>query len=301
VDIARHPGNSANTVVDPARARKPSPRPAAWTRARAAHYDPRRLRAEGETDMDGSGIIPSDAVRFDPGVELEIWEEMPASTLVSSRPVQRGRLFIDDPARGLTAGIWACSAFVSTMAPHDNDEFMLLLEGAVEIAEPSGKVTRIVAGESFILPKGLVRQWRQTGDVKKIFVILETPDDAAARDTRGLAVLKPDPAVALSPSAGPKPEMLLSGSPRQCGHEIFEDRDGRLTVGVWSSTAYHRKPMPFPRHELMCLLEGSVAITGPSGRTQTFTAGESFFVPYGALTDFRTDGDVRKIYVTLDC
>ena len=108
-------------------------------------------------------------------------------------------------------------------------------------------------------------------------------------------------AVALSPSAGPKPEMLLSGSPRQSGHEIFEDRDGRLTVGVWSSTAYHRKPMPFPRHELMCLLEGSVAITGPSGRTQIFTAGESFFVPYGALTDFRTDGDVKKIYVTLDC
>jgi len=154
--------------------------------------------------MDGSGIIPGDAVRFDPGVELEIWEEMPASTLVSGRPVQRGRLFIDDPARGLTAGIWACSAFVSTMAPHDNDEFMLLLEGAVEIAEPSGKVTRIVAGESFILPKGLVRQWRQTGDVKKIFVILETPDDAAARDARGLAVLKPDPAVALSPPVPPR-------------------------------------------------------------------------------------------------
>ena len=251
--------------------------------------------------MDGSGIIPGDAVRFDPAVDLETWEEMPASTLVSGRPVQRGRLYIDDPARGLTAGIWAGSAFTSVMAPHDNDEFMLLLDGAVEIAEPSGKVTRIVAGESFILPKGLVRQWRQTGDVKKIFVILETPDDAAARDTRGLAVLKPDPTVALSPSAGPKPEMLLSGTPRQSGHEIFEDREGRLTVGVWSSTAYHRKPMPFPRHELMCLLDGNVSITGPSGRTQTFTAGESFFVPYGALTDFRTDGDVKKIYATLDC
>ena len=51
-----------------------------------------------------------------------------------------------------------------------------------QIVEPSGKVTRIVAGESFILPKGLVRQWRQAGDVKKIFVILETPDDAAKRD-----------------------------------------------------------------------------------------------------------------------
>jgi uncharacterized cupin superfamily protein len=51
----------------------------------------------------------------------------------------------------------------------------------------------------------------------------------------------------------------------------------------------------------MCLLEGSVAITGPSGRTQVFRAGESFFVPFGAVTDFRTDGYVRKIYAILEC
>jgi uncharacterized cupin superfamily protein len=251
--------------------------------------------------MDGHDMIPGDAVRFDPGAALETWEEMPAHTLVAGRPVQRGRLYIDDRARGLTAGIWACGAFTSTMAPHDNDEFMLLLEGEVEIAEPSGKVTRIAAGESFILPKGLVRQWRQAGDVKKIFVILETPDDAAARDARGLSVIKPDPSVALSPSPGPRPEMLLSGDPRQHGHEFFEDRGGRLSVGAWSSTAYHRRAVPFPRHELMCLLEGSVAITGPSGRTQVFRAGESFFVPFGAITDFRTDGYVRKIYAILEC
>ena len=47
-------------------------------------------------------------------------------------------MYIDDQARGLTAGIWACSAFTSKMAPHGNDEFMLLLEGAVEIVEPDG-------------------------------------------------------------------------------------------------------------------------------------------------------------------
>lgn len=251
--------------------------------------------------MDGSSIIPGDAVRFDPNAPLETWEEMPADSLVAGRPVQRGCMYVDDRARGLSAGIWACTPFTSKMAPHGNDEFMLLLEGAVEIVEPSGKVTRIVAGESFILPKGLVRQWRQTGDVKKIFVILETPDDAATRDARGLAVIKPDPALALSPSAGPKPEMLLSGTPQQHGREFFEDRGGKLNVGVWSSTAYHRKPVPFPRHELMCLLEGSVSITGPSGRTQTFRAGESFFVPYGAVTDFRTDGYVKKIYAILEC
>ena len=59
--------------------------------------------------------------------------------------------------------------------------------------------------------------------------------------------------------------------------------------------------MPFPRHELMCLLEGSVTITGPGGRPQVFNAGESFLVPHGAVTDFRTDGTVRKFYAILEC
>lgn len=249
--------------------------------------------------MDGSSIIPGDAVRFDPSVALETWEAIPANALVSGTPVQRGHLYVDDKQRGLTAGIWACGAMTTRMRRQDCDEFMLLLDGAVEIVQPDGKITRIVAGESFILPKGLMRQWRQSGDVKKIFVILETPDDPATRDQAGLAVIKPDPSLALSPSAGPKPETLHGGRPVQRGHKIFEDRSGKLSVGVWDTTAYHRKTVPFPRHELMCLLEGSVSITGPSGRMQSFKAGESFFVPYRAVTDFKVDGYLRKIYAIL--
>ena len=251
--------------------------------------------------MDGSSIIPGDAVRFDPRATLEDWGPIEAGELLSGAGRQRGILHVDDRERGLTAGIWACSPFTSRMAPHGNDEFMLLLEGAVEIVEPGGKVTRIVAGEGFVLPKGLVRQWRQEVDVKKVFVILDTPDDAAARDATGLSVVKLDPAAALSPTPGPGPGMLLSGNPAQRGHEVFEDRTGRLSVGVWESTAYHRKAVPFPRHELMCLLEGSVTITGPGGRPQVFNAGDSFFVPHGAVTDFRTDGLVRKFYAVLEC
>lgn len=251
--------------------------------------------------MDGSSIIPGDAVRFDPNAALESWGEISADALVAGRPTQRGVLYIDDKARGLSAGIWACSAFTSKMRQQDCDELMLLLEGAVEIVEPDGKVTRIVAGESFILPKGLMRQWRQAGDVKKIFVILEAPDDAGKRDRAGLEVIKLDPTIALAPTAGMKPEMLLSGTPEQRGHEFFEDATAKLNVGVWSSTAFHRKQVPFPRHELMSLLEGKVTIAGPSGRSQTFDAGETFFVPYGAVTDFRTDGYVKKIYAILEC
>jgi len=244
-------------------------------------------------------MIPTDAVRFDPQVPLATWETIPAAQLVSGTPLQRGHLYIDDKARGLQAGVWDCTAMTAKPGPYPVDEFMLLLEGAVEIVLPDGRVTRVEAGQSFVIPKGLVCQWRQPGYVKKIFVILETPDQPTDRPCTGLAVALPDPKAALAPSAGPAPDALLSGNPAQRTKEFFEDAGSRLTVGVWDTTAYHRKAIPFPRHELMCLLEGAVTITGPGGKAQTFKAGESFFVPHGAVTDFRTDGYLKKIYVIL--
>jgi uncharacterized cupin superfamily protein len=244
-----------------------------------------------------ASLLPADAVRFDPGVALADWGGLPADVLVSGTPHQRGHLYIDDKARGLQAGVWDCTAMTCKMSPYPVDEFMLLLEGAVEIVLPDGRVTRVEAGQSFVIPKGLVCQWRQPGYVKKIFVILETPDRPTDRPCTGLAVALPDPGAVLAPSAGPAPAALLSGDPVQRTRQFFEDAGSRLTVGVWDTTAYHRKTMPFPRHELMCLLEGAVTITGPGGSPQTFRAGESFFVPYGAVTDFRTDGYLKKIYV----
>lgn len=240
--------------------------------------------------------LPDNAVRFDPNVTLEPWEEIPPQHLVSGTPRQRGHLYIDDKAHGLQAGVWDCTAMTAKMGPYSVDEFMLLLEGAVEIVLPDGRVTRVEAGQSFVIPKGLVCQWRQPGYVKKFFVILETPDKARDRNAAGLAVALPDPKAALAPSAGPKPEALLGGNPVQHTKVFFEDAGKRLTVGVWDTTAYHRKPIPFPRHELMCLLEGQVTVTGPGGKAQTFKAGESFFVPHAAVTDFKVDGYLKKIF-----
>jgi uncharacterized cupin superfamily protein len=241
--------------------------------------------------------LPDDAVRFDPNVTLQEWEAIPPQHLVSGTPRQRGHLYIDDKARGLQAGVWDCTAMTATMGPYPVDEFMLLLEGAVEIVLPDGRVTRVAAGQSFAIPKGLVCQWRQPGYVKKFFVIQETPDQAGERTSTGLAVALPDPKAKLEPSAGPKPEALLSGNPVQHTKAFFKDAGGRLTVGVWDTTAYHRKPIPFPRHELMCLLEGEVTITGPGGKAQKFKAGDSFFIPHGAVTDFKVDGYLKKIFV----
>ena len=67
-------------------------------------------------------------------------------------------------------------------------------------------------------------------------------------------------------------------------------------MGLWDTTGYHRKLIDFPRHELMHLLEGSVTFTDDKGGSQTFKAGDTFFVPLGTPNSWKSEGYLRKIY-----
>jgi uncharacterized cupin superfamily protein len=67
-------------------------------------------------------------------------------------------------------------------------------------------------------------------------------------------------------------------------------------VGAWDSTAYRRKTIAFPRHELMHILEGAVTIAEEGGPTHEFKAGDTFFAPMGTRCDWQSTGYMRKIY-----
>ena len=238
-------------------------------------------------------MTKTDIVRFDPNAALERWPDFPPEEVAEGSPVQRGRMWIDDKARGLTAGIWDCTAMVSHWMDYPVNEFMIVLEGEVTIVEPTRETT-IKAGEGFILPKGLRCIWKQQGYMKKFFVIFEDSAERPKRD--GLRCIKLNPKVALAPSTPPGADMLVSGKPSQHAHEYFEDASGQWTVGIWDTTAYHRKVIDFPRHELMHLFEGSVTLLDDAGNAQTFKAGDTFFVPLGNRNAWKCDGYVKKIY-----
>jgi uncharacterized cupin superfamily protein len=239
-------------------------------------------------------------VRLEPtgpaGKGLERWPDMPAAELASGTPVQHGCYYLNDAAHGLSVGVWDCTAFTSKPMSYPVNEFMILLEGAVTILEKNGRETTVRAGESFVLPKGLDCTWRQTGHVRKFFVIFDDASGTAPRDAAALAVLRPDPKGTLSPSPAPAADMLLSPVPSQQGHQCFADATGQWSVGVWASTPYHRKTIPFPRHELMHILEGSVTLTDGAGTPHRFQAGDTFLVPLGTLCDWKSTENLRKIY-----
>ena len=234
-------------------------------------------------------IIP-----FDPSSPLLPWEDFPEGEILSGTRKQGGLMLFEDKARGLSAGIWEQGANESRWMDYPVNEFMTVLEGEVVIVEENRTVS-ITAGESFIIPKGLRCRWTQPGHVKKFFVIF---DDASGLKNEGpLRTIKIDPAVTLEPSTPPAAAMLLSPVPEQHTHDYFTDATGQLNIGVWDTTGYHRKLIDFPRHELMCLLEGSVEFEDDRGVKQRFRAGDTFFVPLGTPNSWKSEGYLRKIFV----
>ena len=109
--------------------------------------------------------------------------------------------------------------------------------------------TVIRAGESFFIPKGRRCIWNQSGHAKKFMVMF---DDRSGTADATQPIFKIDPDVKLQPSVSPGADMLLSSVPSQHAHEFFADPTGQFTVGIWDTTAYHRKLIDFSRHEFRC-------------------------------------------------
>jgi len=229
------------------------------------------------------------------GIGLEDWGAYDAE-LVSGTPQQNGYMYLDDKERGLTAGVWDCTAMHIKMGPWLVDEFMVLLEGSVTILHEDGSRLTVDAGETFVIPKGTMCSWIQAGYVRKFFVIFDDPTATQTKDTSKLRAFKVDPTIPLQKSDGPDPALVTSGAPVWHDQQLYHDATGQLMVGVWSTTPYERKIIPFPRHELMHIVEGEVTIKDSAGGSQIFKPGDTFLVPKGAEMGWKSDIPVRKIY-----
>lgn len=225
------------------------------------------------------------------------WDPMPADGIAAGEPVQRGHVYHNDEANGLMTGVWDCTAFTAKPGPYDVNEFMLILEGSVTIVDENGDEETISAGQSFIIPKGLPCTWKQTEYVRKFFVIFDDASGMTPEDSSALKVIRPDPGTALAPMDVDASQPFVGDLPTQNIDLCFGDMTGQMTTGVWDSTPFERQPFAFPRHELMHLLEGSVTISDGQGGAETFVAGDTFFVPKGAVIGWKSTEYVRKIFV----
>jgi len=227
---------------------------------------------------------------------LEEWEPMDPKEVESGSPVQKGHLYFNDEKIGLMAGVWDCTPFLGPMAPYDVNEFMLVLEGSVTMILADGSEETISAGEAFVIPKGLICQWKQTEYMRKFFVIFDDASSKAAEITVDTGIIRPQTDGMVTANEITDTSQFIGDVPRQGEHDYFVDPTGQFMVGLWDSDAFERPVSPFNRYELMCILDGSVTLSDGAGDDQVFNAGDAVFVPEGAPYKWKSTEYVRKFY-----
>lgn len=222
-----------------------------------------------------------------------------ADMFASELPVQHSHEFYQDDELGLYVGVWDTDDMVEAAGPYEMDEFMWLLEGKAGVKNnKTGEMQEAKAGEAFLIPKAYDCQWRQTGYLRKYFMIFEPPG-AAEPDgpmIEGIVVL-PAPSELVRMTRGQA--FLMKGDVVQKAHESYVNASENFHVGTWECEAFESVSRPFPHYQMSCVQEGSLSLIDSQGEEHIFEAGDVFFVPEGTECSARAPGRVRLFYAVL--
>ena len=222
-------------------------------------------------------------IRFDPNGPngLEEWEQMDYSELVAGEPVQNGHIYHEIEDKGYLAGVWDCTAFTETMQPYSVDEYMYFLQGNLTMVLPSGDEIDIKPGDAFIIPKGFECQWKQTGFVHKIFMILDGPTPQASNASLE-RITVPD----LSPQTG--------ASDLAVERTDFVNAAGTMRAGVQTFGVVEQPEIAVTANTLMTVLEGELRLSDGE-TTQVFAAGDTAYILQGGTVALSTDAATRIV------
>ena len=93
-------------------------------------------------------------------------------------------------------------------------------------------------------------------------------------------------------------ERLIPGDERlELNHTFFATEDESILSGVWLCAPCKEEIDSYPVHEMMTVLAGSVTVTDAEGRAETYTPGDTFFIPKGAPCTWQITETLRKFYM----
>ncbi len=111
-----------------------------------------------------------------PFTGLEPTDYIPPEGLQSGDPREHGRSLYADQTGQLDAGIWECQPNRHLIEDAPYDEFVYLIEGAVDVIDNDGGVETYKAGDSFMMPRGCKCTWDVKEPIRKLYVVLTAED-----------------------------------------------------------------------------------------------------------------------------
>ncbi|MCP5073300.1 MAG: cupin domain-containing protein [Rhodobacteraceae bacterium] len=108
--------------------------------------------------------------------------------------------------------------------------------------------------------------------------------------------LNPEPA-GMVPSDFTNPADFTTDDKTELNFTAFATEDESILSGVWESAPCREVIDSYPVHEMMTVVSGSVTLTHPDGRSETFTAGDTFFIAKGSKCVWEITETLRKFYM----
>lgn len=106
-----------------------------------------------------------------------------------------------------------------------------------------------------------------------------------------------NPAAGMLPSHDIPAEAFTTDDQTERNHTYFGTNDESILAGVWECAPSKAVFDPYPVHEMMTVLSGSVTLTSlEDGHSDTFTAGDTFFVAKGSRIIWEITETLRKYY-----
>jgi uncharacterized cupin superfamily protein len=106
-----------------------------------------------------------------------------------------------------------------------------------------------------------------------------------------------DPETGMQPSSFAPPDTFTTEDHREVNHFFFATDDESVLSGVWECAPCREEIESYPANEMMTVISGLVTLTDADGRSQTFRAGDSFFIPKGTKCVWEITETLRKFYL----
>ncbi|MEM7074518.1 MAG: cupin domain-containing protein [Pseudomonadota bacterium] len=111
--------------------------------------------------------------------------------------------------------------------------------------------------------------------------------------------LHPDPDT-LAPVDMVAAEFFTTDNHTELNALKFQTEDEKVLCGVWECAPTREVIDAYPVHEMMTVISGVLVLTHPDGRTETFTAGDTFFIAKGSQLVWEITETLRKYYLIVE-
>ncbi|MBW8367029.1 MAG: cupin domain-containing protein [Arenimonas sp.] len=111
-------------------------------------------------------------IRFDASTVSGEQYHLPPEKLIQGNPRQTVWVHYTDPSGQFVSGVWL-SEPGKWRVSYSEEEYCHLLEGHSVITEAGGEPVSVVAGDSFVIPRGFIGTWEVLERTRKEFAIYE--------------------------------------------------------------------------------------------------------------------------------